>query len=106
MSEAAAMLVHPTAVIHPGARLGPSVRVGPYCVIGDEVEIEGDTELMAQVYMEGPLRVGPGNKFFPYSSIGVISQDKKFHGERTESIIGKGNTFREFGTVHRGTAGG
>jgi UDP-N-acetylglucosamine acyltransferase len=106
MSEAATMLVHPTAVIHPGARLGPSVRVGPYCIVGDEVEIEGDTELIAQVYMEGPLRIGPGNKFFPYSSVGVISQDKKFRGERTDTIIGKGNTFREFVTVHRGTAGG
>jgi UDP-N-acetylglucosamine acyltransferase len=106
VSGTAASLVHPTAVIHPGAKLDAGVRVGPYCVIGDEVVIEGDTELIAQVYMDGPLRIGPGNKFFPYGSIGVISQDKKFHGERTETVIGKGNTFREFVTVHRGTAGG
>ena len=106
MSEPAIMLIHPTAVIHSGARLGANVRVGPYCIVGDEVEIEGDTELIAQVYMEGPLRVGPGNRFFPYSSIGVVSQDKKFRGERTETTIGAGNTFREFVTVHRGTNGG
>lgn len=106
MSGVAASLIHPTAVIHPGARLGPNVRVGPYCIIGDEVIIEDSTELIAQVYMDGPLRIGPDNRFFPYSSIGVISQDKKFHGERTETIIGRGNTFREFVTVHRGTAGG
>jgi UDP-N-acetylglucosamine acyltransferase len=49
MSEAATMLIHPTAVIHPDARLGPNVRVGPYCIVADEVEIEGDTELVAQV---------------------------------------------------------
>jgi UDP-N-acetylglucosamine acyltransferase len=106
MSGVTASLIHPTAVIHSGAKLGQGVRVGPYCVIGEEVAIEDETELIAQVYMEGPLRVGPGNRFFPYSSIGVISQDKKFHGERTETIIGKGNTFREFVTVHRGTEGG
>ncbi|MGH9810264.1 MAG: acyl-ACP--UDP-N-acetylglucosamine O-acyltransferase, partial [Terriglobia bacterium] len=106
MSGTATMLIHPTAVIHSGARLGPNVRVGPYCIVGDEVEIEGDTELIAQVYMEGPLRIGAGNRFFPYSSIGVVSQDKKFQGERTETIIGAGNTFREFVTVHRGTEGG
>jgi UDP-N-acetylglucosamine acyltransferase len=99
-------LIHPTAVIHPGAKLASSVRVGPYCILGEEVVIEDGTELIAQVYMDGPLRVGPENRFFPYSSIGVISQDKKFHGERTETIIGKGNTFREFVTVHRGTEGG
>jgi UDP-N-acetylglucosamine acyltransferase len=99
-------MIHPTAVIHPGARIAPEVRVGPYCIIGDEVTIEGDCELMAHVYMEGPLRVGAGNRFFPYSSIGVVPQDKKFRGERSETVIGKENTFREFVTVHRGTEGG
>ena len=106
MSGTATELIHSTAVIHPGAQLAPSVRVGPYCVIGDEVCIEGETELVAHIYMEGPLRIGPGNRFFPYCSVGVISQDKKYRGERTETVIGAGNTFREFVTVHRGTRGG
>src|SRR5687767_2388046 len=99
--SAVASLIHPTAVIHSGARIAQDARVGPYCIIGDEVTIEDGCELMAHVYMEGPLRVGAGNRFFPYSSIGVIPQDKKFHGERSETIVGKGNTFREFVTVHR-----
>jgi UDP-N-acetylglucosamine acyltransferase len=106
MSKAVAAAIHPTAVIHPGAKLGPGVRVGPYCIIGDEVEIAGDSELIAHVYLDGPLRIGSGNRFFPYCSIGMISQDKKFRGERAETVIGNGNTFREFVTVHRGTAGG
>ncbi|HWP86194.1 MAG TPA: acyl-ACP--UDP-N-acetylglucosamine O-acyltransferase [Terriglobia bacterium] len=106
MSGVAESLIHQTAVVHPGAKLGAGVRVGPYCIIGEEVIIEDGTELIAHVYMDGPLRVGPGNKFFPYSSIGMVSQDKKFRGERTETLIGKGNTIREFVTVHRGTAGG
>src|SRR5262249_13459273 len=104
--EAPTMLIHSTAVIHSGACVGSNVRVGPYCIIGDEVEIEGDTELIAQVYMEGPLRVGAGNRFFPSSSIALIPPDKKFQGERAATIIGAGNTFREFVTVHRGTKGG
>src|SRR3989304_2683586 len=106
MSEALASMIHPTAVVHPGARIAPGVRVGPYCIIGEEVEIEDGCELMAHIYMDGPLRVGPGNRFFPYSSIGVVPQDLKFQGERTETVIGKENTIREFVTVHRGTAGG
>jgi UDP-N-acetylglucosamine acyltransferase len=106
MSPVSMAPVHPSAVIHPGARLGADVRVGPYCIIGEEVEIEDGCELMAHIYMDGPIRVGPGNRFFPYSSVGVVPQDLKFHGERTETVIGRENTFREFVTVHRGTAGG
>ena len=98
--------IHPSAVVHPGAKLGANVQVGPFCVLGEEVEIEDGCELMAHVYMDGPLRVGPGNRFFPYSSIGVVPQDLKFRGERSETVIGSENTFREFVTVHRGTAGG
>lgn len=103
MSRVSTALVHPSAVIHPGARLGANVRVGPCCIIGEEVEIEEGCELMAHIYIDGPLRMGPGNRFFPYSSIGVVPQDMKFRGERTETVIGKENTFREFVTVHRGT---
>jgi len=106
MSGLSTAQLHPTAVIHPGARVGAQVRVGPYCIIGEEVEIEDGCDLMAHIYMDGPLKVGPGNRFFPYSSIGVVPQDLKFHGERTETIIGRDNTFREFVTVHRGTEGG
>lgn len=106
MSGLGTELVHSTSLISPGAKLKAGVRVGPYCVVGDEVEIEDGCELMAHIFLEGPLRIGPGNKFFPYASIGVIPQDLKFHGERTETEIGEGNTFREFVTVHRGTEGG
>ena len=103
MTETKTSTVHPTAVIHPGAKLGADVRIGPYCVIGEEVEIGDGCELMAQIYVDGPIRIGAGNRFFPYSSIGVIPQDLKFQGERTETTIGDSNTFREFVTVHRGT---
>ena len=104
MSQLGTAQIHSTAVIHSGARLGADVHVGPFCVIGEEVEIEDGCELMAHIYMAGPLHVGPGNRFFPYSSIGVVPQDLKFQGERSETVIGKENTFREFVTVHRGTA--
>ena len=102
----ASAVLHPTAVVHESAVIAAGVRIGPYCVIGAEVAIGEGCELLSHVCMEGPLRVGPNNKFFPYSSIGLVPQDKKFNGERTETVIGQGNTFREFITVNRGTAGG
>ena len=40
---------------------------------------------------------------FQFSSIGEIPQDKKYHGEKSELIIGDGNTIREYVTINRGT---
>ena len=40
------------------------------------------------------------------ASIGLIPQDLKFKGEQSRTVIGRRNVFREFVTVHRGTAGG
>jgi UDP-N-acetylglucosamine acyltransferase len=100
------MPVHPTAVIDPAARVSPAADVGPYCIIGPEVEIGAGTRLMANVYIEGPAWIGADNIFFPYSSIGVASQDLKYKGERAETRIGDRNRIREFVTIHRGTEGG
>ncbi len=98
--------VHPTAVIHPGARLQPGVIVKPYAVIGDEVEIAEGTEVGAHAIIEGPIRIGRRNRIFPYASVGLIPQDLKFKGERSEVVIGDDNRIREFVTIHRGTEGG
>jgi UDP-N-acetylglucosamine acyltransferase len=98
--------IHPTAVIHPGARLGSAVAVGPYAVIGDEVEIGEGTEVGAHAIIEGPIRIGRRNRIFPHASVGLIPQDLKFKGERSEVVIGDDNRIREFSTIHRGTEGG
>ena len=100
------MPVHPTAIVDPGARLDPAAEIGPFCVIGPEVEIGARTRLMANIYVEGPTTIGEDNIFFPYSSVGVASQDLKYKGERAFTHIGSRNRIREFVTIHRGTEGG
>ncbi|MFQ5696618.1 MAG: acyl-ACP--UDP-N-acetylglucosamine O-acyltransferase [Terriglobia bacterium] len=100
------MSVHATAVIDPQARLAAGVRVGPYAVIGAEVEIGEDTEVGAHAVFEGPTRIGRRNRIFPFCTIGVVPQDLKFKGERSEVIIGDENRIREFVSLHRGTEGG
>ncbi|MBI2957142.1 MAG: acyl-ACP--UDP-N-acetylglucosamine O-acyltransferase [Acidobacteria bacterium] len=100
------MSVHHTAIVDAQARLGASVRVGPYTVIGAEVEIGEETEVGAHAVVEGPTRIGRRNRIFPFASIGLIPQDLKFRGERSEVIIGDDNRIREFVTIHRGTTGG
>jgi UDP-N-acetylglucosamine acyltransferase len=88
------------------ARVAASAEIGPYCIIGPEVQIGPGTRLMAHVYMEGPTQIGAENVFFPYSTVGVASQDLKYKGERAETRMGDGNRVREFVTIHRGTEGG
>src|SRR5579863_10407008 len=100
------MAIHPTAIIHPEARIADSAQIGPYCIVGAGVEIGARSHLMAQTYVEGVTTIGEDNVFFPYSSIGVASQDLKYQGERAETRIGDRNKIREFVTIHRGTAGG
>lgn len=99
-------VIHSTAVIHPEADVAESVRVGPYSVIGPGVRIGEGTEVASHVVIEGPTQIGKNCSFFPFASIGQIPQDLKFHGERSELIIGDSNVFREFVTFHRGTSGG
>ena len=79
------MPVHPTAIVSPAARIAETAEIGPYSIVDGEVEIGARTRLMAHVYMEGPLRIGADNIFFPYSTVGVISQDLKYRGERAET---------------------
>lgn len=100
------MPIHPTAIVDPAARVAESATVGPYCVVGAEVEIGDRTELKAHVYLEGPTWIGEDNLFYPYSTVGVASQDLKYKGERAETRIGNRNRIREFVTIHRGTEGG
>ena len=100
------MPIHATAIVDPGARIAGTAEIGPYCIVGPEVEIGARTRLMANLYVEGPTWIGEDNLFYPYSTIGVASQDLKYKGERAETRIGDRNRIREFVTIHRGTEGG
>src|SRR5688572_18101313 len=98
------MKIHPTAVIDPGAQIGSGCEVGPYCVIGADVVLGDGCWLQHHVSLNGPSRVGRGNKFYAFASIGQRTQDLKYSAEPTFLEVGDDNTFREFVTVNRGTS--
>ena len=98
--------IHPTAIVDPGARLADDVIVGPLTVIGAEVEVGPGCRIGAHALLQGPTRIGRDNRIDAYASIGGDPQDKKYKGERSELVIGDGNTFHEFVTINRGTAEG
>ncbi len=98
--------VDPLARVAAGAVLEPGVRVGPFCLVGAGVRLGRRTVLDSHVVVDGDTRVGEGNHFFPFSSVGLVPQDLKFRGEPSRVEVGDRNVFREGTTVHRGTAGG
>lgn len=97
-------MIDKTALIDPSAKIASNVSVGPYSIIGPEVEIGEGTWIGPHVVIQGPTRIGCYNKIFQFSSIGEISQDKKFSGQTTYLHIGDRNVIREFSTFNRGTS--
>ncbi len=100
------MPIHPSAIVDPAAKIAADADIGPYCVISADVEIGARTKLMGNIFVEGVTSIGEDNIVYPYTTIGLASQDKKYHGERSQTRIGHRNTIREFVTIHRGTEGG
>jgi UDP-N-acetylglucosamine acyltransferase len=100
------MYVHETSLVDAQAKIHPSVKIGPYSVVGPEVELGEACELVSHVVVEGPSKIGCGNRFYPFSSVGLAPQDLSYQGEPTRLEIGDDNTIREFVTINRGTAKG
>jgi UDP-N-acetylglucosamine acyltransferase len=96
--------IHSSAVIDPSARIGKNVSIGAFCVIGANVEIGDGTRIGPHVVVDGPTRIGRENQIHAFAALGGDPQDKKFHGEQSELVIGDRNTIREFVTFNRGTA--
>jgi len=106
MENQPANLIHPTALIDPAARIGNGTSVGAYSVIGAGVEIGEGNTIGAHVTIDGPTRIGRDNRIHSHAAIGGDPQDKKYHGGRSDLVIGDRNTIREFATINRGTDDG
>ena len=98
--------IHPTAVVYEGARIGAGTIIGPYAIVGPNVVIGRDCRVGASSVVDGWTEIGDHTHIAPMASIGLAPQDLKYHGEPTRLTIGHHNVFREFVTIHRGTAGG
>lgn len=94
------------ARVHPGAVIGAGTTVGAFAVIGPQVKIGRHCKIGASSVIDGNTAIGDGTEVFPFASIGLPPQDLKYKGEDTKLVIGERNIFREFVTIHRGTAGG
>jgi UDP-N-acetylglucosamine acyltransferase len=98
--------IDPSALVHPSAHIGEGTVVGPHATIGAGVRIGPNCRVGASVVVDGQTEIGEGTEIYPFASIGLPPQDLKYQGEATRLVIGAGNIFREFVTIHRGTRGG
>jgi UDP-N-acetylglucosamine acyltransferase len=96
--------IHPTAIVESGAELGENVTVGEYAIVRSQVRFGEGTTIGPHCVIEGRTTIGRDNRFFQFSSIGAVPQDKKYAGEPTELVIGDRNMVREFCTFNLGTA--
>lgn len=99
-------MIHPTAIIQPGAQVGADCEIGPYCVIGAHVVMGERNRLHSHVVIDGHTVLGQGNEIFPFTTVGVRTQDLKWKGGVTWTRIGDHNTIREHVEIHSGTGDG
>src|SRR5882724_1239988 len=100
------MKIHPTAVVHPKAEIGAECEIGPYCMVGEHVVLGARCRLHSHVVIDGHIQLGQSNEIFPFASIGLKTQDLKWKGGTTRTLIGDHNTFREYVTIHSATGDG
>jgi len=98
--------IHPTAIVAPGAELSGDVVIGPYCIVGRNVTLGARVILRSHAVVDGHTTIGEGTRLFPFASIGLEPQDLKYRGEKSELVIGRNNTIREYVTMNPGTEGG
>ncbi|MGA2370350.1 MAG: acyl-ACP--UDP-N-acetylglucosamine O-acyltransferase [Candidatus Korobacteraceae bacterium] len=100
------MSIHPTAIVDPSAKIPTSCNIGPYCIVHAGVELGEHCELVANVVLGGPSRLGSHNKIYPFAALGMDPQDITYAGEPTRLEVGDHNVIREYVTITRGTAKG
>ncbi|MHB1286335.1 MAG: acyl-ACP--UDP-N-acetylglucosamine O-acyltransferase [Leptospirales bacterium] len=100
------VFIHPLAQVSKEVELGPGVWIGPYCLLEGPISVGAGTRLLSHVVIHGRTTLGKGNILYPFSSVGLVPQDLKYHGEPSSVVIGDRNTIRESVTIHRGTEGG
>ena len=99
-------MIDKTAIIDNNAKIHSTAKIGPFTVIGPNVEIGENVTIHSHVNISGNTKIGKGNTFYPFASIGNDPQDLKFNGEKTLLEIGDNNRFREYVTVNPGTSSG
>ena len=96
-------MIHPSAIVHPEAKIGEGAEIGPFCIVAANVTLGDRSKLLAHVVVNGNTTIGDDSIVYPFATIGMSSQDRKYEGERSYTRIGNRTTLREYVSVHRAT---
>ncbi len=99
-------MIHPTAIVDARATVDPSAEIGPYVVIDGPVGVGARTKIGPHSVVLGRTVLGADNVLHAHVVLGDVPQDLAFAGGDTGLVVGDGNVFREYATVHRGTKAG
>ena len=99
-------MIHATAVVHKGAQIGEDCEIGPYCIVGEYVKLGPRCRLHSHVVVDGHTTIGEENEIYPFTTIGLKTQDLKWSGGTTYTTIGDRNVIRESVTIHSATGDG
>jgi len=99
--------IHPTALVSENAQLDDDVEVGPFSIIEDGVIVRSGCRVDSHAKICRGVIMGKNNIIEAGAVIGGAPQDLGFD-PLTDSgvLIGNGNTFREYVTIHRSTRAG
>jgi len=97
-------MISPLANISPKAKIGNNVTVEAFATIYENVEIGDNCFIHPNAVIYPDTIIGSGCKIFPGAIIGIVNQDLKYKGEKSNTVIGNNTTIREFATIHKGTA--
>ncbi len=97
-------MISPLANVSPKAKIGNNVTIEAFATIYHDVEIGDNCYIHPNAVIYPDTIIGEGCKIFPGAVIGIVSQDLKYKGEKSNTIIGKNTTIREYATIHKGTS--
>ena len=92
--------------MEPGAEISESCLIGPYCVVGSDVKLAEGVCLHSHVVVGGDTVLGAGCQVYPFASVGLAPQDRKYQGGPSRLRIGRNCTIREHVTINPGTEAG
>lgn len=103
MTELTSTHIHPHAIVEDGAEIGVGVEIGAFCIVSSAARIGDRCRLLAGSQILGKTTLGPDNEVHGGAILGGTPQDRSYHGQETEVVIGAHNILRENVTVHRAT---
>ena len=94
--------IHPFALVSPQATIGTETEIGPFSVIEAGAVVGDRCRLAARVTIKEGTHLGPDNEVCEGAVLGGKPQHLRAGEQLGELRIGRGNTIREYVTIHRG----